>query len=238
MKAGEQVGWVWRVPHPENSGLTLPFEIWAANYNIDPPQQTNWDYYNDDRYAHIMCPFDLYSGTLKEQFLAKFGRLEYDMVGENGKKIAPNEKSSGRFVARNGAPLCGQVDQDIVGTIQGMWFSKPTPKDDDNVKFNGGLAFIHNNIDVNQGEISIGGDLSAGRPAVILFKPQHDGTIDREPSEVQADGKIYCYNTNKQWLGENKILVRLVDSHHLKAEVQVGHCGAKETFSNPFAYER
>lgn len=237
MKSGEQIGWVWNVPHPESGDPTLPFEIWAANYNIDPPSQTNWEYYNDDRYAHIMCPFDLYAGDLKKQFEAKFGMWEYETREENGKKII-NKDAPGHFVARNGEPLCGQVDQDIVGTIQGMWFSRPSPKDDDNAKFNGGLAFLHNNVDVNMGEISVGGDLASGKSGVIFFQPTHSGTINREPSEVKVDGTVYCYEASGQWSTQGKFLVQLMEDHHLKAEIQNGTCGANETFINSFNYKR
>lgn len=237
VKSGEQIGWVWRVPHPETGDLTLPFEIWAANYNVAPPSQTNWKYYDDDRYAHIMCPFDLYTGELKDQFYAKFGRWEYQAKEVDGKKII-NTSLPGYFVARNGPPFCGQVDQDLPGTIQGMWFSKPTPKDDYNAKFDGGLAFLHNNVDVTQGEVSVGGNLAGGKSGVIFFQPTHNGTFNREPSEVKADSTIYCYNTSGQWYPQGKFLVQLIDDHHLKAEIKDGVCSSHETFSNPYSYER
>jgi len=237
VKSGEQIGWVWRVPHPETGDLTLPFEIWAANYNVDPPKQTNWKYYNDDRYAHIMCPFDLYADNLKNQFNAKFGRWENQVKDVDGKKVV-DTSLPGHFVARNGEPMCGQVDQDITGTIQGMWFSKPTPTDDYNAKFDGGLAFLHNNIDVTLGEISVGGDLAGGKAGVIFFQPTHRGTFNREPSEIKATGTIYCYDTSGQWYPQGMFLVQLEDDHHLKAEIKSGVCGSEETFSNPYSYER
>ncbi len=237
VKSGQQIGWVWNVPHPESEDPTLPFEIWAANYNVDPPSQTNWEYYNDNRYAHIMCPFDLYSNDLRRLFEAKFGRWEYETREENGKKVIDRE-APGYFVARNGEPLCGQVDQDLVGTIQGMWFSKKTPEDDDNAKFNGGLAFLHNNIDTTLGEISVGGDLASGKSGVVFFQPTRSGKVNREPSEVKADGVVYCYETSGQWSAQGKLIVELMDDHHLKAEIKSGVCGTNETFSRPFYYER
>ncbi len=240
VKAGQQVGWTWQTQHPEGWGKTLAFEIWAANYNVDPPSQTNWKYYEDDRYAHIMCPFDLYTGELKQAYYSKLGRWE---TGEKGKKDDGKEGkkaalAGGYFIPRNGEPFCGQVDQDIVGTIQGMWFSKPTPKDDYNAKFDGGLAFLHNNVDVNMGEISVGGDLAQGKSGVVFFNPVHSGTVNREPGEVQADGKVYCYTADGQWNSQGKFLVQLVDDHHIKAEIQAGQCSTAETFTKPFFYER
>lgn len=237
VKSGEQVGWVWQVPHPEGFGMTLPFEIWAANYNVEPPSQTNWEFYNDNRYAHIMCPFDLYTGDLKNEFYKKFGRWEYEVVDANGKKIV-DQNSPGRFVPRNGDPLCGQVDQDIIGTIQGMWFSEKTPENDDNVKFNGGLAFLHDNVDVTQAEISVGGNLTNNTPGVVLFAPTHSGLINREPSEVKSDGNIYCYNAEERFGSQGKFLVQLISDRTLKTEFQAGTCGTTELFSKPFLYQR
>jgi hypothetical protein len=238
VKSGEQVGWVWRVIHPETGDLTLPFEIWAANYNVDPPKQTNWKYYDDERYAHIMCPFDLYADNLKNQYYSKMGAWEYAAIFDKNGKKTTDPSLPGHFVARNGKPLCGQVDQDLTGTIQGMWFSKATPKDDYNAKFNGGLAFLHNNIDVTQGEISVGGDLNNGQSGIIFFQPTHSGNIGREPSEVKADGLVYCYDASGMMNGQGKFLVQLVDDHHLKAEIQKGVCSGGETLQKPFNYER
>jgi hypothetical protein len=119
-----------------------------------------------------------------------------------------------------------------------MWFSKPTPEDDYNAKFDGGLAFLHNNVDVTLGEISVGGDLAGGKAGVIHFQLEHSGIFNREPSEIKADGKLYCYDTMGQWYSQGKFLVKLEDDNHLKAEIKSGACGSEETFSNPYSYER
>lgn len=71
VKSGEEIGWVQAVKRDQS--YDLPFEIWAANYNEPARPDVNWDYYNDDRYAHSMCTFDLYSGELKKAFYSKFG---------------------------------------------------------------------------------------------------------------------------------------------------------------------
>lgn len=217
VKSGQLLGYV------QKKDGKLPFEIWAANYNKPARADVNWEYYEDDRYAHSMCLFDLYTGDLKKQFYEKFGSAGY--------------KPGETFTPRTIEPLCGQVNQDIVGTIQGMWFGwmpKRTDNVDDSEK---GLAFLHNNIDPRQAEISIGGNfMDIG---VVMFAPQHSGLIDREPSEVKADNRIYCYN--KQNNGENsegKILVQLINDHRLKVEYQVGACNSNESFSKPFDYER
>lgn len=231
VKSGEKIGWVQRVKRPEG-GYNFPFEIWAANYNQDVPIQTDWSFYDDDRYAHIICPFDLYSGELKKQFESKFGF---------------SDPKVGKFTPRTVEPVCGQVDQDITGTIQGMWFSqKPNLKDKSgNVYSSGqGIAFLHNNIDPTQGEVSIGGEFDDNLIGVIGFTPSHSGTVNREPSEVKKDGHIYCYSQDNQgglpvgWNITGKVLVQLVDDHHIKAEHQQGFCGDNESFQQSFTFER
>ena len=207
-KAGQIIGWVQAVQTDQR--LDLPFEIWAANYNKPARTDVNWDFYNDDRYAHSMCLFDLYAGDLKKEFYAKFTRTI--------------------------APICGQVNQDIVGTIQGMWYGGSSKEKD--LEFKGkGLAFLHNNFDPRQGEISIGGNI-IDRAGVITFLPTHVGKIDREPSEVKS-GIIYCYNSDQNgWSPGGKILAQLVDNHHLKVEHLTGICGSNDVFQKPFIYQR
>ncbi|MFZ2227758.1 MAG: hypothetical protein WA090_00905 [Candidatus Nanopelagicaceae bacterium] len=209
VKSGEEIGWVQAIQRDQS--LDLPFEIWAANYNKPTRPDVNWSYYNDNRYAHSMCTFDLYAGDLKKAFYSKFPRTI--------------------------EPICGQVNQDVVGTIQGMWYGGDSSEKD--LEFQGkGLAFLHNNFDPTQGEISIGGNFTK-QAGVIMFKPTHLANINREPSEVKSDGKIYCYNSDqKGWSIRGKVLVQLVDDHHMRVEHLAGSCGSVETFQRAFDYQR
>ena len=223
VKAGDLLGYTQSDPAQPGSTF-LGFEIWAANYNVKPDANVNWDYYQDDRRAHIMCTFDLYSGDLKNQFYLKLGGID---------------QKSGKFTPRTIAPLCGQVNQDMVGTIQGMWFSGKPKEKNDSVEFrNGGLAFMHNNVDPTLGEISTGGDLNGGKATIGFFSPVHSGLVNREPSEVKADGNIYCYNARSADFQGKLFLVQLIDNHHIKAEIQNGTCDGVHSFIKPFSYER
>ncbi len=240
--SGELVGHTHRTANP-NGGYTIPFEIWTADYNIPARSDVNWTYYADDRYAHNYCTFDLYSGDLKSQFDAKFGSYE----------SASSKDSSGKtvitgtpvFKARSVQPVCGTVNQDIVGTLQGMWFSQKPNINDKNVEASGqGISFIHYNIDPTIGEIVVGGELSNNIAGTLQFTPTHSGTINREPSEVKADGLIYCYPGNIQTQDaqnnsfNGKILVQVIDDHHIKVENQTGTCSASEALSNPYNFAR
>lgn len=194
----------------------FPFEIWAANYNIAPRGDVNWKFYNDNRYAHIMCLFDLYSGDLKDQYYAKFGST-----------------MSGTFVPRTVQPLCGEVNQNINGTIQGMWYNGD--ERDENLEFQGkGLAFLHNNLDPTIAEISIGGTIRESA-LIVMYTPTHSGTINREPSEVTADGKIYCFESEKE---HGKVLVKLIGINKMQVEYKMGECTSSEIFTSPFIYQR
>lgn len=219
VKAGELIGWTQY--EPEKDGA-IPFEIWAANYNKEPISHVNWEYYQDERYAHIMCTFDLYKGTLKDDYYKKFGRWS----------------SSKGFTPREVGPLCGLVNQDKVGTIQGMWFGRK-PKERETVEEEGnGLAFVHDNLDPGIPVISVGGIFTKGKPNQIFVNSKQSGVIDRDFNEVTADGKVYCYNTDTRFDGTGKILVQLVDSNHLKVEYQDGECGDSESFKSPYSFER
>ena len=227
--SGEQVGYV-QVEMSEH-GYTLPFEIWAANYNVPARSDVNWAYYNDNRYPHSFCLFDLYNGALKDQFDAKFG-----MVGQF--KDLPLGTPDPDFVPRTAAPVCGQINQDVVGTIQGMWFAG-APDAKQSLEFQGkGLAFLHNNLDPTLAEISIGGTI-APQAGAIVYKPTHSGTVDREPSEVKSDGQVYCFNQSQMsWNIQGKVLVQLLNDYHLSVENQPGSCGAQEAFKTPTDYQR
>lgn len=222
LNVGQLIGYTQKLEN--NSGL--PFEIWAANYNVPPKAGVNWEYYLDDRYAHIMCLFDLYSGDLKAKYYSRFGRFN-------------SSDSEPTFIPRTIPPICGEVNQDVVGTIQGMWYGE-APLKEGSLEFNGkGLAFVHHNIDPRIGEISIGGNFTD--VGVMAFQPAHTGRINREFSQVTADNQIYCYYQDKipEWPHvPGKILVQLIDDHNLIVEHQDGNCTGQESFIISYEYER
>jgi len=241
--SGEEIGYTERTKTADG-GYNLPFEIWTADYNLPSPAQTDWSYYGDERYAHNYCTFDLYSGDLKNQFDAKFGSYNTQAIKNSDGTMSPGTPE---FVQRTVAPVCGTLDQDVVGTLQGMWFSHKPDKSDKsgNVGASGqGISFIHNNIDPAKGEVVVGGELSNNIAGTLEFDPAHSGLINREPSEVKADGQIYCYPGHIQTLDaqnnsfDGKILVQLVDNHHVKVENQSGTCGANEAFKTPYNFSR
>jgi len=222
VKAGDLLGYTQN-ENKKDGTKGFAFEIWAANYNKTPPSNIDWSFYDDERYAHIMCTFDLYSGSLKQQFYDKLGGVDQ------------KNKTNLSFKPRKIEPICGTVNQNTVGTIQGMWFgqdwkSRSDKTFVDNIRQ---FSFLHWNIDPSYAEIGNAGEITNGQPNQLYFIAKHSGTIDREPSEVKADGNIYCYN----FLG-GKVLAQLLDERHLKLEYQLDSCGTSENFTKFYLYER
>jgi len=221
VKAGDLLGYTQNEARKDGT-RSFPFEIWAANYNQPSPSNIDWSFYDDDRYAHIMCTFDLYTGSLKKQYYDKLGGVDLKTNGST-------------LIKRTIEPLCGTVNQNIVGTIQGMWFGEgwKNRKDKNNPEDSRQFSFLHWNIDPTYAEIGNAGEITSGQSDQIMFLPKYSGTIDREPSEVKADGKVYCYNFRG-----GKILTQLIDDRHLKLEYQSDPCEKLETFTKHYNYER
>ena len=223
IKAGQLLGYT-------NTQPSLALSIYDTR---SKPNNVDISYYgNNQRIANAVCFTDLYSGDLKNTLSNKYGYYEDRQYQTPG------------FTPRTIEPKCGQVIQDITGTIQGDWFAN-RPKQDENLESEGKtISFIHNNYDPSFAEISIGGNIVRS-PQTFAFKPSHTGSVDREFSETQA-GETYCYKNDPARPGfifaptnnGNRVLVKLLDEHHLKIEVQMGDCSGAYDFVNAFTYER
>jgi hypothetical protein len=234
LKAGDLLGYELNVSESErlaSNGRILPeevkdVEIWAHNYSITPSRDVDIAWYDFPSLPYSFCFFDMYQGEMQKKYLDKFGA--FNSAGYDG------------FKQRIAPPVCGSILQNIVGTVQGDWFYGEKGK----VSSDGYLSLVPNNFDPSIGDISIGGTIR--QPEVINFLSTHSGTLNRELSEVKTDNNIYCYqadadskiNSNTKREITEKILLNLVDDHHLKIENQPGACGAGETFKNPFIYQR
>lgn len=213
-------------------------EVWALDHNKKLSADVDWERYDSKYYPYAMCMFDLYSGELKKEYYSLFGSFD-SMVQKDNNDKTTSEKPT--FTARTMAPLCGQTIQNIVGTVQGDWFGLPKGSDTFPGQNIGDLALIHDNLDPTIGKIVVAGNIS--NAGVVQFIPSNSGTINRDFSQVKADGQIYCYQDDpKVQLGgfkiEGKFLIQLADDHHLKIENQNGICSNNESFNNPITYER
>jgi hypothetical protein len=189
---------------------------------------------NPDRYyketVHTACFVDYYIPELRAKYTAKFGSND-------------NNNGEVSFLRRTSEPVCGQVLYDVAGTAAGVWFKNPLEQENITDKY--ALALIHDNVKPDLARMSMAGVAS------YTFTPVHFGTVNREFSEVKADGKIYCYQSDDNFDGSylNKdgktitkegvtYVLQLVDDTHLKFEVQSGICGTKELFMDPYLFER
>jgi hypothetical protein len=170
-------------------------------------------------YLQTACPLDYFAEPLKTQLMG-------ELKGNNGQR-------------RTKEPICGTNMQDVPGTAQGDWFNAPTAEG--NVENSGKAASLVHDFGLGiDGKLVVGGEVAG--PGIITFNPTHSGTINREPSEVVADGKIYCYQndmTSGMYMPlEGKVIVQLVDANTLKIEHKNGSCTGSETFANPYTYQR
>lgn len=183
-------------------------------------------YANPKRYGgdqfYFACTLDLFEPTLRQTF--------YDKLGNGNTK-------------RTIEPRCGAVNQDIAGTAQGNWITGVGSSDSMEEPENWGksMALVHDNFDPSVGIASIGGLI--GNSTKIVFVPKHDGTINREFSEVKPDGMVYCYQTDSQAGSGNvarsgSLLIQLTNATTLQAELKQSACSIINSFSKSTIYER
>ncbi len=165
------------------------------------------DYINIKRYPtrsrYVHCAYDYYQEDMQQTF--------FDLI------------------KREDTPRCGVIEQDIAGTLQGNWFHE-TAEEEYVVDWSTYLAFVHDNNNPDLSVISIAGKITDATK--FEFSAKDSGTIDREFSQVTANGDIYCYN------GEGKILVEMISDEQIQVEWQSGSCASTERFKDPEMYER
>jgi hypothetical protein len=169
---------------------------------------------------HVLCPADLFDPATRAALEARFGESD-------GSPLRTIE------------PRCGSVVQDVAGTAQGNWY-KDAPSathdwsDPATSTWSQQLALVHDNVDPTGAVISIGGTIgpAAHWPGFPFFTPTHSGTVNREFSEVTADGNVYCYS------GPGRILIRLLNDSTLSVEQQAGDCSSPVAFVTSTTYAR
>ena len=155
------------------------------------------------RTPHIQCPLEYYDEATKAQLY-------------------------GKITDRTAEPLCGEVMQDVPGTLQGNWFHEDTMLD---VEWETNLAFVHDNLDPSKAIISVAGKFM--EPSKWVFTERTSGLVNRKFSDVTT-GDTYCYDEGY----EGRIVVQLVSDMELNIEYQSGGCSAAFSFSDPATYYR
>ncbi len=169
---------------------------------------------------HTVCPIDLFAEPVKSQLMGHF------------KRTVP--------------PVCGEVDQDKTGTLQGNWYSF-TGKGNGVQDWAKSLALVHDNFDPSTGIVSIGG--LNGLVLRMPFTPRASGNFDREFSSVTSGSDVYCYqidnatqfapSSNQPTQNNHSVLIQLTSTTELNIEAKTGPCGSEPySLSSPTVYYR
>ncbi len=210
LKAGDAIG-------EAGGGTPTGLDWQVLDYRAKPLAYANPKRYRESS-LYFACPLDLYTPAIKATLYSKLGYS--------------NQK-------RTVEPLCGLVNQDILGTAQGNWFTGgPNVAADSPETWSQGLALVHDNIDASVGVVSIGGVI--GNPGRIMFTPASNGTVNREFSEVRADGIIYCYEGRSGPPGSQtrKVLIQMTNDTNMNVESQSGTCTGTLSFTSSTLYQR
>jgi hypothetical protein len=162
-----------------------------------------------------LCPVDYCTPELK-------ARLEARLSNADG------------TVSRTISPICGEVNQNKPGTLQGIWFKKGLSKYPEDPH----IAFVHDNINPLKPAISVGISQTGLPSNVYTFTIAASGTINRDFKDV-VPGAVYCFQNLNGTAGAH-LIVEFVNADEIKVEAKAGNtCVGGETFTaNAVLYTR
>jgi hypothetical protein len=154
--------------------------------------------------SEYLCPLDYCTAALKAQLQARLGN--YDGT-----------------VLRTQAPVCGEVYQNMDGTLLGIWFKKGQPKYPEDPH----IAFVHDNVSPSRPVISVGVSQTGLPSGVYTFSAAASGTANRDFKDV-VPGSTWCF----QNIAGNHLLVDFVNANEIRVETKAGNaCAAGEGFT-------
>lgn len=200
----------------------------ALDWVLEDFNKPPLDYANNSRFSsatgqdysrYIVCPLDYFTESISSSLYSFVGGYAID-----------NPFSA--ITKRAAAPLCGTTEQDIPGTAQGNWFN---PIHSDYFSEEPNIALIHDDINTQLGVFSIGNTLSNSgiESGAYYFTPKNSGQINIDFRDVNQNGGIYCYETDKKLYSNinsvppsQVILIQLINSMQLKIEgLNQDNCG-------------
>lgn len=141
----------------------------------------NQTFYPDNFY-HMVCPYDLYEGALKESLESKLGYYNDGYV----------------FTPRTIEPICGDIEQDEAGTLRGNWVHPNYNTNFESEDYH--IAFYDWNYDPVYKVVSIGRESGVFDNTAYSsrFIPNTDinSRINRDYVDVVVDGMVYCYDNS------------------------------------------
>jgi hypothetical protein len=192
VSAGEALGTVGGAPNP----ASLDFTFWdrrATALRFANPARWIGNDNGFDNF-HIVPASDYFAEPARSAIAAKVGSFD------------------GR-TQRTVAPIGGTIELDVPGTAQGAWLNPTQPTHPETPH----LAIVPDNVDPSRIVISMGLSQPGFSGGQYRFTPTSTGLVNRHPSQVSADGQIYCYESP---LGGVVILLRLVDATTLRLEAR------------------
>ena len=159
---------------------------------------------------HLVCAIDYYPPDVRDRLRARLG----DHFGGRPRTIEP---------------ICGEVEQDEPGTAQGKWYRPGTVEEPSPEGLH--LALVHDNVDPSRGVFSVGTSVPGLGPNAWFFAPQPSGGVNRDFSQVTADGAVFCYDpvsrSGRPPSPPLVILLQLTSDTTLRIEKQdAAECGA------------
>lgn len=166
----------------------------------------------DSKQVYTVCPLDYYPVMRQKELRAFLG---------DGEKTRADE------------PICGRIDQDIVGSLQGRWRAErmeQTTAEDQHV------ALVHDELEPQRAVISMGTSLrkSGLKAGLYYFKRKETGYVNRDFGTVTEQGRVFCYQGLQDKQGQaiqRIVLVELVDDKSIKMEARPGLSCASNNYT-------
>ncbi len=214
VSAGEQLGSAGGV-----AGASEALDFQTLDYRQTPLYFANATRNSGELY--VACGIDYFTQALQNEL--------YNHMGDYS--------SRGGFQLRSAYPRCGTIAQDINGTAQGDW-ANPT-RANSTYPDAGVFALMHDAVIPSTLTFSLGGSAIPGlyTDTWLTFKTATSGYVNRDFSNVTANGHVYCYDNLQNEYGNSNpsgiIIMQLINSSTLRIEYQNnGYCSSSNSFTN------
>jgi hypothetical protein len=192
-KAGELIGYTTGT----NGARNFDFGVYDNNHTN---QFANLTRYKDaegaySKYLTAVCPYDYFTPAKKTVYYSKFGENNLDGPVPNA--------------------TCGQINQDVAGSISGMWFAGDTSTGVGTINLMVG-TYIDQSVQISGSDISPSG----------VLKPSDTSYAD--PAKVTHE---HCYQTNGMYY-----YFHVVSASQIQLATGTGACpaGLPATGAKPY----
>lgn len=191
---------------PERNALDLG----ASDSRVPPSVYANPDRW-DGRSDHLtlVCALDYFTPAIRRRLRSLLGDGQ---------------------TRRRQRPRCGDVAQDVAGTLQGVWLVAGTRQLESEDPH---LALVHDNVDPTKGVFSVGTSMQRSGLAsgLYYFEPAKKGSVNRDFGRRRKRNQVYCYEVRPRFAPASDpltvILAVLTGSSTLRLERTKGRaCGS------------